>query len=192
VPVEGDPDPKHISTSYAERANLTMRMHMRRYTRLTNGFSKKVENHAHSMALFTTYYNFVRIHKTLRVTPAMAAGVSSRLWEASDIVALLEATEPKPGKRGTYKIKNFRLTHYRKHEPLAEDHRSCQIPGWHRGHRSAANHAPVSRFGSERLRFRSHRSAIAPAPFESEARLWGGAALEEDHVKVSRSHPCRR
>jgi IS1 family transposase len=101
--IEGNPDPQHISTSYAERANLTMRMHMRRYTRLTNGFSKKVENHAHSMALFTTYYNFVRIHKTLRVTPAMAAGVSDRLWEVSDIVGLLEAVEPKPGKRGPYK-----------------------------------------------------------------------------------------
>lgn len=103
TPIEGKPDPKHISTSYAERANLTMRMHMRRFTRLTNGFSKKIENHAHSMALFTTYYNFVRIHNTLRVTPAMAAGVSDRLWEVSDIVALLEASEAKPGKRGTYK-----------------------------------------------------------------------------------------
>jgi hypothetical protein len=103
MPIEGDPDPKHISTSYAERANLTMRMHMRRFTRLTNGFSKKVANHDHSVALFMTYYNFVRIHKTLRVTPAMAAGVTDRLWEVSDIVALLEATEPKPGKRGPYK-----------------------------------------------------------------------------------------
>jgi IS1 family transposase len=103
TPIEGKPDPKHISTSYAERANLTMRMHMRRFTRLTNGFSKKIENHAHSMALFTTYYNFVRIHKTLRMTPAMAAGVTDRLWEVSDIVALLEATEAKPGKRGSYK-----------------------------------------------------------------------------------------
>lgn len=103
TPITGNPDPAHISTSYAERANLTMRMHMRRFTRLTNGFSKKVENHAHSMALFTTYYNFVRIHKTLRVTPAMAAGVTDRLWEVSDIVALLEAAEPKPGKRGPYK-----------------------------------------------------------------------------------------
>ncbi len=105
MPVEGNPDPKHISTSYAERANLTMRMHMRRFTRLTNGFSKKVENHAHSVALFMTYYNFVRIHKTLRVTPAMAAGVSTRLWEVSDIVTLLEAAEPKPSKRGPYKKK---------------------------------------------------------------------------------------
>jgi hypothetical protein len=90
TPIEGKPDQKHISTSYAERANLTMRMRMRRFTRLTNGFSKKVENHAHSMALFTTYYNFVRIHKTLRVTPAMAAGVSDKLWEVADIVALVE------------------------------------------------------------------------------------------------------
>ena len=105
TPIEGKPDPKHISTSYAERANLTMRMHMRRFTRLTNAFSKKVENHAHSMALFTTYYNFVRIHKTLRVTPAMAAGVSDRLWEVSDIVALVEAAEAKPEKRGPYKTR---------------------------------------------------------------------------------------
>ena len=101
--ITGNPDREHINTSYVERANLTMRMHMRRFTRLTNAFSKKVENHAHSMALFTTYYNFVRIHKTLRVTPAMAAGVSDRLWEVSDMVALLEASEPKPGKRGSYK-----------------------------------------------------------------------------------------
>lgn len=77
---------------------------MRRFTRLTNGFSKKVENHAHSMALFTTFYNFVRIHKTLRLTPAMAAGVSERLWEVSDIVALVEADEAVADrKRGPYK-----------------------------------------------------------------------------------------
>jgi IS1 family transposase len=103
TPIEGKPDLKHISTSYAERANLTLRMQMRRFTRLTNAFSKKIENHDHSMALFTTYYNFVRIHSTLRVTPAMAAGVSDRLWEVSDIVALLEAAEAKPAKRGPYK-----------------------------------------------------------------------------------------
>ncbi len=76
---------------------------MRRFTRLTNAFSKKVENHAYSVALFMTYYNFVRIHQTLRVTPAMAAGVTDRLWEISDIVALVEAAEPKPAKRGPYK-----------------------------------------------------------------------------------------
>jgi IS1 family transposase len=103
--VEGSPDPAHISTSFAERQNLTMRMHMRRFTRLTNAFSKKVENHVHSLALFTTYYNFVRTHKTLRMTPAMAAGVADRLWEIGDIVALVEAAEAKPAKRGPYKKK---------------------------------------------------------------------------------------
>lgn len=103
-PVEGSPDPKHISTSYVERSNLTMRMHMRRFTRLTNAFSKKVENHAHAVALHATFYNFVRIHQTLRVTPAMAAGVSDRLWEMSDIVALIEADEAKtPRLRGPYR-----------------------------------------------------------------------------------------
>ncbi len=92
-PKFGNPDPKHISTSYAERANLTMRMSMRRFTRLTNAFSKKVENHAHAIALHFMHYNFVRIHQTLKVTPAMAAGVTDRLWEIADIVGLLEATE---------------------------------------------------------------------------------------------------
>jgi IS1 family transposase len=102
--IEGDPDAAHVSTSYAERQNLNMRMHMRRFTRLTNAFSKKVENHAHSVALFATYYNFVRIHKTLRITPAMAAGVTKRLWEIGDIVALVEAEEAKiDRKRGSYK-----------------------------------------------------------------------------------------
>jgi IS1 family transposase len=103
TPIEGKPDPKHISTSYAERANLTMRMHMRRFTRLTNGFSKKVENHTHQVALHFMYYNFVRTHSALRMTPAMAAGISDRLWEISDIVALLEANEAPPAKRGSYK-----------------------------------------------------------------------------------------
>jgi hypothetical protein len=93
--IEGDPDPKHVSTSYAELLNLNMRMHMRRFTRLTNAFSKKLENHAHSVALFTTYYNFVRIYQTLRVTPAMAAGVTDRLWEIGDIVDLVESAELK-------------------------------------------------------------------------------------------------
>jgi IS1 family transposase len=103
TPIEGIPDPKHISTSFAERQNLNIRMHTRRFTRLTNAFSKKVENHAWSVALFTTYYNFVRIHKTLRMSPAMAAGVTDRLWEIGDIVALVEATDAKPSKRGPYR-----------------------------------------------------------------------------------------
>jgi hypothetical protein len=91
--IEGNPDPAHISTSYAERQNLNVRMHTRRFTRLTNAFSKKVENHAHSVAQFAIYDNFVRIHKTLRTTPAMAAKVTERLWEMSDIVGVLEAWE---------------------------------------------------------------------------------------------------
>jgi len=90
----GDPDPKHISTSYVERQNLTMRMCMRRFTRLTNAFSKKIENHAAAVALYFMYYNFARIHQTLRVTPAMAARVTHRLWDVSDIVALLDEKKP--------------------------------------------------------------------------------------------------
>jgi hypothetical protein len=92
-PKIGNPDPKHISTSYAERSNLTMRMHMRRFTRLTNAFSKKVENHAAAIALHTFYYNFIRIHQTLKVTPAMAAGVTDKLWEMDDLVTMLEDWE---------------------------------------------------------------------------------------------------
>jgi IS1 family transposase len=88
--VEGDPDPKHVSTSYAERQNLSMRMGMRRFTRLTNAFSKKVENHAHAIAIYFMHYNFVRIHQTLRVTPAMAAGVSDRLWSLTDMVGVID------------------------------------------------------------------------------------------------------
>jgi IS1 family transposase len=93
--IEGNPDSKHVSTSYVERSNLTIRMHTRRFTRLTNAFSKKVENHAHAVALHMMYYNFVRIHKTLRMTPAMAAGVTKRLWEMTDVVDVLEAFEAK-------------------------------------------------------------------------------------------------
>ncbi len=88
--IVGSPKDKDISTSFAERANLTMRMHMRRFTRLTNAFSKKVENHVAAIALHTMFYNFVRIHQTLKITPAMAAGVTDRLWEISDIVKLIE------------------------------------------------------------------------------------------------------
>lgn len=101
--ITGNPDPKHISTSYAERSNLTMRMHMRRFTRLTNAFSKKIENHAYAVALHMAFYNFVRIHKTLRVSPAMAAGIADRLWSMEDIVGLVDAREAPPKKRGPYK-----------------------------------------------------------------------------------------
>ncbi len=91
--VTGEPDPKHISTSYVERQNLTMRMSIRRFTRLTNAFSKKLEMHAHSVALHFMHYNFVKIHSSLRTTPAQAADVTDRLWEISDLVALLERQE---------------------------------------------------------------------------------------------------
>lgn len=103
--MEGQPDPEHVSTSFVERQNLTMRMHMRRFTRLTNAFSKKVENHAYAVALHFMYYNFVRIHAKLRMSPAMAAGVTDRLWEIRDIAALVEAADVKPGKRGKYRVK---------------------------------------------------------------------------------------
>jgi IS1 family transposase len=93
TPIEGRPDPKYISTSYVERQNLNIRMGNRRMTRLTNAFSKKAENHAHMMAIYFMHYNFVRIHQTLKITPAMAAGVTSSLWEMSDMVKVLEDWE---------------------------------------------------------------------------------------------------
>ena len=103
-PVTGRPDHEHISTSYVERANLSMRMGMRRFTRLTNAFSKKVENHAYMVALYYMHYNFAKIHGTLRCTPAMEAHVSDHVWEMSEIAALLPA--PTFGKRGPYKKRN--------------------------------------------------------------------------------------
>ena len=88
--ITGNPDPKHVSTSYTERHNLTMRMSMRRFTRLTNAFSKKVENHCHALALYFVFYNFVRSHKALgKLTPAMAAGVSDHVWKPVEIANLL-------------------------------------------------------------------------------------------------------
>jgi hypothetical protein len=101
--IEGNPDMKHVSTSYSERANLTMRMHNRRFTRLTNAFSKKFENHAHMVAIYAVWYNFLRIHKTLRVTPAMAAGLSETLMDWAEIVEAMDADAPKQGPRGPYK-----------------------------------------------------------------------------------------
>ncbi|MGC6331562.1 IS1 family transposase [Rhizorhabdus sp. FW153] len=100
---EGNPDIDKVSTSYVERQNLTVRMHMRRFTALTNATSKKVENHAYAVALHMMHYNFVRIHTTLRVTPAVAAGVTDRLWEIADIAKLVEDAEAKPARRGPYK-----------------------------------------------------------------------------------------
>jgi IS1 family transposase len=104
VPLEGSPDPKHISTSFAERQNLTMRMQMHRFTRLTNAFSKKFENHMHMVALYTVWYNYVKQHKSLKgLSPAMAAGLSDTLWSMTDLAEMVDAAQPKPGKRGPYK-----------------------------------------------------------------------------------------
>jgi IS1 family transposase len=109
APIEGSPDPKHISTSYAERANLTMRMHNRRFTRLTNAFSKKFENHAHMVAIYAVWYNFLRIHKTLRVTPAMAANLSQTVMNWTDIVEAMDA-DFIPAKRGPYKKREAQIS----------------------------------------------------------------------------------
>src|SRR5205085_3388751 len=90
VPIMGLPEPEHISTSYVERQNLTMRMSMRRFTRLTNGFSKKIENHMAALALHFAYYNFCRVHQTLRVTPAMEARLTTRVWSIEELISLLD------------------------------------------------------------------------------------------------------
>ncbi len=100
--IEGKPDMAHVSTSYVERQNLTMWMHNRRFTRLTNAFSKKFENHAHMVAIYAVWYNWIRIHKTLRVTPAMAAEISKTVMSWSDIVEMMDADQPAK-KRGAYK-----------------------------------------------------------------------------------------
>ena len=105
TPITGNPAEKHISTSYVERQNLTMRMSMRRFTRLTNAFSKKAENHLHALALYFTFYNFVRTHKTLKCSPTMAAGISKTLWSMEDVVALIDARAEAPKARGPYKTK---------------------------------------------------------------------------------------
>lgn len=102
--IQGKPNMGDVNTSYVERQNLTMRMSMRRFTRLTNGFSKKVENHAHAIALHAMYYNFGRVHKTLRVTPAMEAGLTDHVWSLLEIAALMDVNEV-PKKRGSYKKK---------------------------------------------------------------------------------------
>jgi IS1 family transposase len=105
VRITGSPERKHVSTSYVERQNLTMRMSMRRFTRLTNAFSKKVDNHMHALALYFAFYNFTRIHKTLKVSPAMAAGITDHLWSMEEIAEMIEARQAKPMKRGPYKVR---------------------------------------------------------------------------------------
>ncbi len=101
--VEGKPVRQHVRTSHVERHNLSMRMHMRHFTRLTNAFSKKFEKHMHMIALYTVWYNFIRIRKTLKVTPAMAAGLSKTVWDMEGLVRIMDERAPKPGPRGPYK-----------------------------------------------------------------------------------------
>jgi hypothetical protein len=101
--ITGNPDRDHVSTSYVERQNLTMRMSMRRFTRLTSAHSKKLENHGYAVALHVMFYNFVRMHSTLRMSPAMAAGVSDRLWDMADIVTLMDAEAEPPKRPATYR-----------------------------------------------------------------------------------------
>jgi IS1 family transposase len=102
-PIMGSPDPKHISTSHMERSNLSIRMGNRRFTRLTNTFSKKIDNHVHMLALYFTFYNFCRIHKTLRVTPAMAAGIDTVVHDMDWVVGMIDAVAPKPNRPARYK-----------------------------------------------------------------------------------------
>jgi len=116
--IEGDPDMAHVSTSYSERANPTMRMQNRRFTRLTNAFSKKFENHAHMVAIYAVWYNWLRIHKTLRVTPAMAAGLSQTVMDWSDIVEAMDVDTPAL-KRGPYKKSSSKFQTER-HQPGVE------------------------------------------------------------------------
>jgi hypothetical protein len=102
-PIFGNPNPDHIRTLHVERMNLNIRMGMRRFTRLTNAFSKKIDNHIYARSLYFVFYNFCRVHKSLRVSPAMAAGVADRLWSMEDVVAMIDTRAPKPGPRGPYK-----------------------------------------------------------------------------------------
>ena len=104
--IEGRPDKDHVSTSYVERQNLNFRMGMRRFTRLTNAFSKKVEPHYTMVCLYTVFHNFVRIHKTLKCTPAMAAGLTPKLWSMTDLVAMIDAAAEAPKRPRVYKVRN--------------------------------------------------------------------------------------
>jgi hypothetical protein len=107
--IEGDPNPDHISTSHVERSNLSLRMHTRGFTRLINAFSKKFMSHVHMVALYATFYNFIRIHKTLRLTPAMQAGIADRVFGFEDILARIDAKQA-PTKRGPYKKKPLQIS----------------------------------------------------------------------------------
>ena len=109
TPIMGNPDPDLINTSFVERQNLTMRMSMRRFTRLTNAFSKKFENHCHALALYFVFYNFCRVHKTLGATPAMASGLVDRVLKMTDIIALIDARQAPPA-RGPYQKKVLQIS----------------------------------------------------------------------------------
>jgi IS1 family transposase len=116
--ISGKPDSKHVSTSYVERQNLTMRMHNRRFTRLTNAFSKRIDHHVAAISLHFMYVNFIRIHQTLRVTPAMAAGVTDRLWDMSDVVALLDGEREQRIQAGREKQKDKNERSYNTSGPV--------------------------------------------------------------------------
>ena len=109
-PVFGKPDPAKISTSHVERQNLDMRMGMRRFTRLTNGFGKKVESHAAMVALYTTFYNFCRVHRSLRVTPAMQAGLTDHIWDMEEVVAHIDVMAPEPNRPRTYRKRKGKVS----------------------------------------------------------------------------------
>ena len=108
--ITGEPDIKHVSTSFIERSNLTMRMHNRRFTRLTNAFSKKFESHVHMVAIWTVWYNWVRIHKSLRVTPAMQAGLTDKLCSFEEIVEAMDLVAPKAGRPKSYKKRDQEIS----------------------------------------------------------------------------------
>ena len=122
--VSGKPVDDLVCTSFLERQNLTMRMAMRRFTRRTNGFSKKTENHAHAVALHVMHYNFCRIHESLQVTPAMEAGVTDRLWTTLDIVKLIEDATSAPGPRGSYIINALKRRSREAHRAYYGDRRN--------------------------------------------------------------------
>ncbi len=133
-PVEGEPDEAHISTSYVERLNLNIRMGNRRFTRLTNAFSKKVDNHLHMLSLYFCHYNFCRLHKTLRVTPAMKAGVSDVVRDMEWIVSLIDARAPAPKKRGPYKKREKEISN---RDTTKSRGRYCLKEGRDRGNQEA-------------------------------------------------------
>jgi len=115
-PITGNPDPKHINTSFIERQNLTMRMQMRRFTRLTNAFSKRIENHKFAIALHYVHYNFMRKHMTLKTTPAIAAGITDRVWTMVDFVRLMELEEASKGGR----ITDYKIAASKKNKPSGD------------------------------------------------------------------------